>query len=98
MQVQVEGQLAEARAACLSLQDSQARKKGSLVFRLIRGGLSILAAALALQQVWALLLQQVAPCMPAKVYSSCCLWQVVLCELHGRSSSLRGCLVIKCLR
>ena len=38
MQVQVEGQLAEARAACLSLQDSQARKKGSLVFRLIRGG------------------------------------------------------------
>ncbi|CAL5219644.1 g1523 [Coccomyxa viridis] len=48
---QVEAQLAEARAACLGLQDSQARKKGSLVFRLIRGGLSILAAALALQQV-----------------------------------------------
>ncbi len=49
----MEAQLAEARAASLGLQDGQARRRGSLVFRLIRGGLSILAGALALQQVWA---------------------------------------------
>lgn len=41
----------EARLARLTLQESQARRKSSLVLRLIRGGLCILATALALQQV-----------------------------------------------
>ena len=50
-EVQVEAQLAEAQAAGAGAQDAQGRRRGSLVFRLIRGGLSILATALALQQV-----------------------------------------------
>ena len=39
-----------AKAADLALQEAQSHKQGSLVFRLIRGGLSILVAALAVQQ------------------------------------------------
>ena len=39
-----------AKAADLVLQEAQSRKQGFLVFRLIRGGLSILVAALAAQQ------------------------------------------------
>ena len=65
--LQVEAQLAEARATCQGLQASQGRKKGSLVFRLIRGGLSILATALALQQVWAPQLQRIPPSMPPEL-------------------------------
>ena len=39
-----------AKATNMALQDAQSHKQSSLVFRLIRGGLSILAAALAAQQ------------------------------------------------
>ena len=62
----MEACLAEARAASLGYQDSQDRRRGSLVFRLIRGGLSILAGALALQQVWVPPLLA-APCMHAEL-------------------------------
>lgn len=87
--LQVEAQLAEARAATLGLQDSEARRSGSLVFRLIRGGLSILAAALALQQVWALLLLPHAPpaCMPS-LHCSRTLWPVAPRQLHGKKQAV----------
>ena len=49
--LQAEAELEEVRAVNLALQAGETKKKSSLVFRLIRGGLSILAAALTLQQV-----------------------------------------------
>ena len=49
--LQTEAQLEETRAGMLALQAVRSRRKSSLVCRLIRGGLSILAAALTLQQV-----------------------------------------------
>ncbi|CAK0762319.1 hypothetical protein CVIRNUC_002945 [Coccomyxa viridis] len=48
---QAEERLEAAKATNLALQEVQSHKQSSLVFRLIRGGLSILAAALAAQQV-----------------------------------------------
>ena len=48
--LQAEERLEVAKATNLALQEAQSHKHGSLVFRLIRGGLSILAAALAAQQ------------------------------------------------
>ena len=50
--LQTEAQLEEARVGMLALQEAaRPRRKSSLVCRLIRGGLSILTAALTLQQV-----------------------------------------------
>ena len=48
--LQAEERLEVAKATNLALQEAQSHKQSSLVFRLIRGGLSILAAALAAQQ------------------------------------------------
>ena len=79
--MQAEERLEEAKAANLALQEAQARKHGSLVLRLIRGGLSILAAALAAQQ--------------ACPHPCCWLLCVMHAVLLSQPTHIEGCAVVR---